>query len=84
MFMGLAVCIRTMVSKGQQVRAIVLVLIVALQGCSLMLDRRDAPWDPKAGSGRTMFDQIPNNTGGANTVCCGHLRSCQAHQSPRC
>ena len=65
----------------------VVALVVALQltACSgLILDRRDAPWDPKAGSGKTMFDQIPNNTGGANTVCCGHLRSCAAHQSPRC
>lgn len=64
---------------------IALVLLTQLTACgSLLLDRRDAPWDPKAGSGKTMFDQIPNNTGGANVICCGHLRSCAAHQSPRC
>ena len=53
-------------------------------GCSALPahDRRDAPWDPKPG--QTMMDQIPNWEGGANRVCCGHLRQCKAHQSPRC
>jgi hypothetical protein len=52
-------------------------------GCSMLQqDRRDAPWDPKPG--QTLFDQIPNWEGGANRVCCGHLRQCQAHQTPKC
>ena len=67
-------------------RAVLLVALalftVTLQGCGLLLDRRDAPWDPKPG--HTMMDQIPNNEGGANQICCGHLRVCKPHQSPRC
>jgi hypothetical protein len=56
-------------------------------GCSsivqqLSQDRRDAPWDPKGSA--SLLDQIPNWDGGANQVCCGHLRQCKAHQSPRC
>jgi hypothetical protein len=52
-------------------------------GCSILAqDRRDAPWDPKGS--RTMFDQIPNEDGAATKRCCGHLRTCQAHQTPRC
>ena len=53
-------------------------------GCSALPthDRRDAAWDPRPG--QTLFDQIPNWEGGANRVCCGHLRSCRADQSPRC
>jgi hypothetical protein len=56
-------------------------------GCSsivtqLSQDRRDAPWDPKGSA--SLMDQIPNWDGGANQVCCGHLRTCKAHQSPRC
>lgn len=86
--MGLAVCHSVMDRKGRTMRAVVLIALVVftttLQGCGLWLDRRDAPWDPKPGSGRTMLDQIPNNTGGANQICCGHLRRCEAHQSPRC
>jgi hypothetical protein len=58
-------------------------VLASSAGCSTMQqDRRDAPWDPKGS--RTMFDQIPNWTGGAGRVCCGHLRTCQAHQTPRC
>jgi hypothetical protein len=56
-------------------------------GCSsvqqlALQDRRDAPWDPRGS--KTLFDQIPNETGGALRRCCGHLRSCEAHQTPRC
>ena len=52
-------------------------------GCSLLQqDRRDAPWDPKGS--RTLMDQIPNEDGAAGKRCCGHLRQCQAHQTPRC
>lgn len=57
--------------------------LVASTGCSvLQKDPRDAPWDPKPG--RTLFDQIPNEEGGAVRRCCGHLRQCQPHQTPRC
>ena len=56
-------------------------LAVNTAGCATH-DRRDAAWDPRPG--QTMFDQIPNWEGGAVRVCCGHLRQCQAHQSPRC
>jgi hypothetical protein len=62
-------------------KIVLILLSVQLAGCA-SYDRRDAPWDPKPG--RTMFDQIPNWDGGANRVCCGHLRQCQAHQTPRC
>ena len=68
-----------------------LVLLIALAasvtGCSTLVselqrDRRDAPWDPKPG--QTLMDQIPNEDGGANRICCGHLRECRPYQSPRC
>ena len=48
----------------------------------LTRDRRDAPWDPAPG--RSLFEQLPPWDGEAEKVCCGHLRSCQPHQSPRC
>ena len=68
-------------------RILVLLALVAasatLQGCAgLAKDRRDAPWDPRGSA--TLFDQIPNEDGGANRVCCGHLRECKAYQTPRC
>jgi len=50
-------------------------------GCATW-DRRDTAWDPKPG--QTLFDQIPNEDGGANRVCCGHLRQCKPYQTPRC
>ena len=45
-------------------------------------DPRDAPWDPEPG--RQLFEQIPAWDRAAEKICCGHLRSCQPHQSPRC
>ena len=54
---------------------------IVTTGCA-SYDRRDAPWDPKGS--RTLFDQIPNEDGAAGRRCCGHLRTCQAHQTPRC
>ena len=48
----------------------------------LVRDPRDAPWDPP--QGRQLFEQIPPWDGEASKVCCGHLRECQPHQSPRC
>ena len=68
-------------------RIMLVLVLLQLAGCSsivtqLSQDRRDAPWDPKGS--RTLFDQIPNEDGGALKRCCGHLRQCQAHQTPRC
>ena len=54
---------------------------VSTQGCATQ-DRRDAPWDPKPG--QTLIDQIPNWQGEAGSRCCGHLRTCQVYQTPRC
>lgn len=62
----------------------VLVLVstlAAATGCATQ-DRRDAPWDPKKGT--SLFDQQPNWEGAATKICCGHLRTCEAGQSPRC
>lgn len=65
---------------------LILLAVLVLNGCStwsaMMRDPRDAPWDPKPG--QTLFDQIPNNEGSANQICCGRLPSCAPHQSPRC
>ena len=64
-------------------KILLLLLSVQLAGCSILQqDRRDAPWDPKGS--KTLFDQIPNESGGALRRCCGHLRTCEAHQTPRC
>jgi hypothetical protein len=63
---------------------ILLALLTQLAACSLMGDRRDAPWDPKGGQGIGM-DQIPNNEGAANQICGGHLPPDQRKgRSPRC
>lgn len=70
---------------GTLLPLLLLVLSVTSAGCAqLQQDRRDAPWDPKPGTGAQLFDQIPNWEGAANRVCCGHLRQCKANQSPRC
>jgi hypothetical protein len=55
-------------------------LCCASTACSLLGDRRDAPWDPKPG--HSLIDQIPNNS--SQDVCCGMSRVCKAHQTPRC
>jgi len=60
------------------------VLTLALTACGTIHDRRDAPWDPPAGSGRTLLDQIPNWDNAAEQICCGRSRVCKPHQSPRC
>jgi hypothetical protein len=63
---------------------ILLVLVTQLAACSLLGDRRDAPWDPKQGRGIGL-DQIPNNEGSAGSVCGGHLAPDQRKgRSPRC
>ena len=55
---------------------------VSTVGCSVSsLDRRDAAWDPRPGV--NLFDQIPNEINSSRR-CCGHLRSCQVGQTPRC
>ena len=53
---------------------------VSTVGCATR-DQRDAPWDPKTGV--NLFDQIPNEIN-ASRRCCGHLRTCQVNQTPRC
>jgi hypothetical protein len=63
--------------------ALLVTLAASSTGCAnLRQDPRDAAWDPKGS--QQLFDQIPNWEGGANKVCCGHLRRCQPHQTPRC
>lgn len=60
-------------------------LVLANTACAqLHRDRRDAPHDPDMRTGATLLDQIPAWEGAANKICCGHLRECKAHQSPRC
>jgi hypothetical protein len=62
---------------------LVVLAVSSTAGCSILQqDRRDAPWDPKGS--RTLLDQIPNEDGAALKRCCGHLRQCSAHQTPRC
>jgi hypothetical protein len=62
---------------------IVLVVLLQLQGCSLLRDRRDAAWDPRDSS--RLFEQIPNNEGAANAICGGHLPELErGSRSPRC
>ena len=70
--------------RSSMLRLIAVVLVTQLAACSLMGDRRDAPWDPKGGQGIGM-DQIPNNEGAANSICGGHLPPDQRQgRSPRC
>jgi len=66
------------------IKLVLLSLVLASSvGCSLLqTDRRDTPWDPRGS--RSLMDQIPNEDGAATKRCCGHLRTCQAHQTPRC
>lgn len=66
-------------------RVLLLVLVTAsTTGCGLLLDRRDAPWDPRGGAGIGM-NQIPNWDGEANRVCGGHLPPEErGGRSPRC
>ena len=59
----------------------VIMMAVMLSACSSM----DAPHDPQFPR-HTLFDQTPNNEGGALSVCAGHLHPDQRlpHQSGRC
>jgi hypothetical protein len=64
-------------------RLVTLMLVTQLAACSLLHDRRDAPWDPKHPQG--MLEQIPNWDGEANRVCGGHLPPEQRRgRSARC
>ncbi len=54
------------------------VISLQLQGCAtaweeLRRDPRDAPWDPKPGSGVALIDQLPAWEGAAHRRCAGHL-----------
>ena len=53
-------------------RLIALMLVTQLAACSMLHDRRDAPWDPKQGRGIGM-DQIANNENAAAAACGAHL-----------
>jgi len=58
--------------------------VLAASGCAV-LDRSplDAPWDPRPGTGQTLFDQIPNWDGEATLRCGGHLRPEEARRLGR-
>ena len=71
-------------TRSRMLRLIALLLVTQLAACSLLGDRRDAPWDPKVGRGIGM-DQIQNWEGEANKVCGGHLPPEERKgRSPRC
>lgn len=42
-----------------------------LQGCAVLRDPRDAPWDPP--QGRHLFEQLPNWDDAARRRCGSHL-----------
>jgi len=68
-------------------KILLIITAVSLQGCAavhteLARDPRDAAWDPKGSA--QLFDQIPAWDNAAERICCGHLRQCLPHQSPRC
>ncbi len=68
-------------------RTLVSLLLAAnLTACGVFIDRRDTPWDPRAGSGKQLMDQIPNWDDEALRVCAGHLPPDQRRpgQSGRC
>ena len=61
---------------------IVLLCVLVLAACSIR-DFRDAPWDPRPGSGETLLDQIPNMEGEAMTKCGGHMQPEDAEREGR-
>jgi len=71
--------------KAGKSAAILLIVLAAVSstGCATH-DRRDTAYDPKLSKGQTLFDQMPNWDAAAEKICCGHLRTCKANQSPRC
>jgi hypothetical protein len=68
---------------GKCATLLLIVLAAANTGCATH-DRRDTHYDPKMSQGKTLFDQMPNWDNSAEKICCGHLRTCKANQSPRC
>jgi hypothetical protein len=63
-------------------KALVLVLSLALQGCAAY-NTQQRPWDPP--KGRALYEQIPNEDGAALVRCCGANPSqCQRYQTDRC
>ena len=62
--------------------AFIFAAVSVLAGCGTLRDHRDAAHDPPPG--RSLFEQIPAWDGAAQKICCGHLRQCEPHQSPRC
>ena len=71
--------------KAKKSAAILLIVLAAVSttGCATH-DRRDTAYDPNQSQGKTLFDQMPNWDNAAEKICCGHLRTCKANQSPRC
>lgn len=67
-------------------RLLCLTLAIAnTTACTLLGDRRDAPWDPKPG--HSLLDQIPNNVGSGRTLCGGQMtpeERLRTGASPRC
>ena len=55
-------------------RLLAIVMCVVLAGCA------HTP-EPEP---QELFEQLPNWDGAAHKTCCGHLRTCQPWQSPRC
>ena len=72
-------------TKAGKCATLLLIVLAAVSttGCATH-DRRDTAWDPKISQGKTLFDQMPNWDNAAEKICCGHLRTCKANQSPRC
>jgi len=54
-------------------RLLAIVMCVVLAGC--------ASTQPEP---QELFEQLPNWDGAAHKTCCGHLRTCQPWQTPRC
>ena len=71
--------------KAKKSAAILLIVLAAVSstGCATH-DGRDTRYEPKQSQGQTLFDQMPNWDNAAEKICCGHLRTCKANQSPRC
>ena len=61
-----------------------LLAVLVLQGCSILHDPRDAPWDPKRG--QALHEQFPNWRNEGMIRCGGHLKPEQRAQgmSDRC
>jgi hypothetical protein len=74
---------KTTKAKSYAAQLLIVLAAASSTGCATH-DRRDTAYDPRIDQGRTLFDQMPNWDNAAEKICCGHLRSCKANQSPRC